>query len=107
MDCLCIITPSFNRSKVILPYVSLFVEELGYFPKFTHCNRLAPLSFSNLKLHLNNDETLNYNNFKNTIFSFYTSDSFSKRLVLEPQQIEINHPYIISSMKKSVSTFLL
>jgi len=88
-----------------LPYVSSFVEELGCFPKITHANRLAPLSSSDLTLCLN-EETLHNSDIKDSILSLKTLNSVCKRIVLKPYRMEINLPYMISSLKKSVSAFV-
>lgn len=87
-----------------MTYVSSFVEELGCFPKITHANWLAPLSSSNLMLRLNK-EALYDNNIKNVMLSFQTLNTISERIVLEPYQMEINIPYMVSSLKKSVRVF--
>lgn len=90
------------RSNVNLPYISSFVEELGCFPKITHINHLASLKSSDIILHLK-EEVFHENYNKNSILTFQTVHSLPKRLVLEPYQMEINFPYIISSLKTSVS----
>lgn len=87
-----------------MSYVSSFVEELGCFPKITHANWLAPLSSSNLMLRLNK-ETLYDNSIKNVMLSFQTLNTIPERIVLEPYQMEINIPYMVSSLKKSVRVF--
>lgn len=51
------------------------------------------------------EETLHDSAIKNSMLSFQTLMSESERLVLEPYQMEINFPYIISSLKKAVSIF--
>jgi len=85
-----------------LPYVSSFIEELGFFPKITHTNHLASLRSSDLILHLK-EEVFHENCIKNSILTFQTVNSLPKRPVLEPYQMEINFPYMISSLKTSVS----
>lgn len=92
------------RINESLPYISSFVEKLGFFPKITHANWLAPLGVSNLNLCLTK-EILHDNNIKNLMFSFQTPNSISKRLVLKPYQMEIHLPSMVSSFKKSVSIF--
>jgi len=85
-----------------LPYISSFVEELGCFPKITHTNHLTSLRSSDLILHLK-EEVFHENCNANSIIKFQTGHSPLKRLVLEPYQMEINFPYMISSLKTSVS----
>lgn len=92
------------RKNENLPYTSNFVEKLGFFPKITHANWLAPLGVSNLNLCLTKEILHDYN-IKNLMFSFQTPNSVSKRLVLNPYQMEIHLPSMISSFKKSVSIF--
>lgn len=85
-----------------MSYVSTFVEELSCFPKITHTNRVAPLSCSNLMLHLN-EETLYDDNIQNSMLSLKILNTKPKRLVLKPYENEIHLPYMISSLKKAVS----
>jgi len=87
-----------------MSYVSSFVEQLGCFPKITHVNRLAPLSSSDVMLCLN-EETLHNSDINDSILSLQTLNSVSQQIVLEPYQMNINLPYMISSLKNSVSAF--
>lgn len=89
-----------------MPFVSSFLEEFGRFPKITHTNPFSTLNSSDYKLHLNK-ETL-YDvvlDTKTSYFSFQNVISVPEKLILEPYQIDINLPYMISSIKKSVSIF--
>lgn len=90
------------RENTNLPYISSFIEEQGCFPKITHTNCLSPLKKSNFVFSLN-EETLNIDEIKNSMILFQSSSSKSVRLKLEPHHMEINLPYMISSLKKSVS----
>lgn len=90
------------RSNANLPYISSFVEEFGCFPKITHTNHLTSLRSSDPILCLKEEVFLDNCN-KNSILTFKTVQSLPKRLVLEPYQMEINFPYMISSLKTSVS----
>jgi len=82
-------------------YVSRFVEDLGCFPKITHANQLAPLNMSDLNLYLK-EEILHHKSIKNSMLVFQTTNPVFEQLVLEPYQVEINLPYMISSFRKSV-----
>jgi len=90
------------RNNANLPYISSFVEELGCFPKITHINHLTSFKSSDLILRLK-EEVFHENYNKNSILTFQTVHSLPKRLILEPYQMEINFPYMISSLKTSVS----
>lgn len=90
------------RNNANLPYISSFVEELGCFPKITHTNHFSSLRSSDPILCLK-EEVFHENCNKTSILTFKTIDSLPKRLVLEPYQMEINFPYMISSLKTSVS----
>lgn len=92
------------RENTNLPYVSSFVEELGCFPKITHTNWLAPLKNADFRLSLNK-ETLYVDELKNSLVLFQSSSSKPERLILKSQHVEINFPYMISSIKKSVSVY--
>ncbi|XP_027838842.2 enhanced level of genomic instability 1 [Aphis gossypii] len=94
----------FIKSNANLPYISSFVEELGCFPKITHINHLASLKSSDFILHLK-EEVFHENYNKNSFLTFQTVQSLPKRLVLEPYQMEINFPYMVSSLKTSVPNF--
>ncbi|XP_008183276.1 ATPase family AAA domain-containing protein 5 [Acyrthosiphon pisum] len=98
-DAVCII-----KSNANLPYISSFVEEFGCFPKITHANHLTSLRSSDPILYLK-EEVFHDNCNKNSILTFKTVHSLPKRLVLEPYQMEINFPYMISSLKTSVPNF--
>jgi len=80
------------------------VEELAYFPKITHVNQLEQIRFSDPVLHLK-DETFHNSDIKNSMFFVQTSNVMHKPLVLEPYQMEINIPYMIASLKKTVNHF--
>lgn len=92
------------KSNTNLPYISSFVEEEGCFPKITHTNRLASLKSSDFILRLE-EEVFRENCHKNSILKFQNAHSLPKRPVLEPYQMEINFPYMISSLKMSVPNF--
>ncbi|XP_060876049.1 enhanced level of genomic instability 1 [Metopolophium dirhodum] len=98
-DAVCII-----KSNANLPYISSFVEEFGCFPKITHTNHPTSLRSSDPILCLK-EEVFHENCNKNSILTFKTVHSLPKRLVLEPYQMEINFPYMISSLKTSVPNF--
>jgi len=88
-----------------LPYISSFVEESACFPKIAHANRSAPLISSALDVLCLNEETLHNNDIKDSILSLQTLNSVPERIVLEPYRTEINLPYMVSSLKKSVKNF--
>uniref|UniRef100_A0A2H8TIW1 ATPase family AAA domain-containing protein 5 n=1 Tax=Melanaphis sacchari TaxID=742174 RepID=A0A2H8TIW1_9HEMI len=98
-DAVCIIKRNANLS-----YISSFVEELGCFPKITHTNHLSSLKSSDSILNLK-EEVFHENCIKNSILTFQTVLSLPNRLVLEPYQMEINFPLMISSIKTSVPNF--
>lgn len=88
-----------------LPYVSSFVEESTCFPKIAHTNRSVSSISSDLSVLCLNEEMLHNSDINDSLLSLQTLNTVPGRIVLKPYQMEINLPYMISSLKKSVSAF--